>query len=416
MRRVVITGMGVVSSTGMGVEDFWNNIKAGKHGFHPIKGFDTEGFDVKYAAEIQDWDPVENGIGKKDARRMDLFVQYSTVAARMAIEDSAKNGNSFSDGLDPFKIGVIVGSGIGGFHSIEAEHTKFLEKGDGRISVFFVPMMISNMAGGQIAIDYGFKGENYCPVSACATSSHALGEAFRKIKYGSLDACVTGGTEAAITRFSLGGFNNMGALSRSEDPDRLSIPFDKERNGFVMGDGAAILVLEELENAKKRGATIYAEVVGYGATDDAYHITSPAPDGQGTGKAMEFAVQEAGAALTDVDYINAHGTSTELNDKFETNAIKATFGDHAYKLAVSSTKSMTGHMLGAAGAIEAVVCAKALQEGIIPPTAGFKVADEECDLDYVTEGVRKSDINLALSNSLGFGGHNASVAFKKYTD
>lgn len=412
MRRVAITGMGVVSSTGMGLDAFWRNIQAGKHGFHAIRSFDTEGFPVKYAAEIQDWDPVAMGIGKKDARRMDLFTQYSSVAANMAIQDA----DGFAEELDPFRVGVIVGSGIGGFQSIEEEHSKYLQKGHDRISVFFIPMMIGNMAGGRIAIGHGYKGENYCPVSACASSSHAVGEAFRKIKYGTLDACVTGGAEAAITHFSLGGFNNMGALTRGTDPDRLSIPFDKERSGFVMGEGAAILILEELEHAKARGARIYAEIVGYGATDDAFHITSPDPEGHGSAKAMEFAVAEAGIAPAQVDYINAHGTSTDLNDKYETLAIKAVFGEYAKELAVSSTKSMTGHMLGAAGAIEAIVCAKALQEGIVPPTAGYKVPDEECDLDYVTEGARKQDISYAISNSLGFGGHNGTLAFKKYED
>ena len=410
MRRVAITGLGVVASTGMGAEDFWSNIKAGKHGFHPIKSFDTEGFDIKYAAEIQDWDPVAMGIPKKEARRMDLFTQYATVAANMAIEDS----KGFADGLDPFKVGVMIGSGIGGFHTIEEQYSKYMEKGADRISVFFIPMMISNMAGGQIAIDHGYKGENFCTVSACASSAHAVGEAFRKIKHGYLDACVAGGAEAAITNFSLGGFNNMGTLSKSPDLDRMSIPFDKERSGFTMGEGSAVLILEELENARARGAHIYAEVIGYGATDDAYHITGPDPEGLGSAKAMEFALAEAGIDPGRVDYINAHGTSTDQNDKFETAAIKTVFGEHAYKLAVSSTKSMTGHMLGAAGAIEAVVCAKALEDGIMPPTTGYKVPDEECDLDYVTEGARAKEITYALSNSLGFGGHNASLAFQKY--
>lgn len=412
MRRVVITGMGVVSSTGMGAQVMWNNLKNKKHGFYPIKSFNTEGFDIKYAAEIQDWDAVAMGIPKKESRRMDRFCQYATVAANMAIEDS----RGFAEGLDPYRIGVLVGSGIGGFQSIEEEHTKYLEKGSNRISVFFIPMMISNMAGGQIAIDHGFKGDNYCPISACATSNHALGEAFRKIKYGVLDACVAGGSEAAITYFALGGFNNMGALSRSQDPDRLSIPFDKERAGFVMGEGAAILILEDMERAKARGATIYAEIVGYGATDDAYHITSPAPDGSGSSRAMENAIAEAGIQPSDIDYINAHGTSTELNDKYETIAIKNVFGAHAAKLAVSSTKSMTGHMLGAAGAMEAVACAMAIHEGIAPPTAGYQIPDPECDLDYITEGARKMKINYALSNSLGFGGHNATIAFKKCSE
>ena len=410
MRRVVITGMGVVSSTGTGVDDFWNNIKSGKHGFVPIKGFDTSEFDIKYAAEVQGFDPIEHGIPKKEARRLDRFCQFSTVAANMAIKDAGE----FSADLDSFRIGVIVASGIGGFHSIEEEHTKYLEKGDKRVSVFFIPMMITNMAGGRIAIDHGFKGENYCPVSACSSSVHAIGEAFRKIKHGTLDACVTGGTEAAITKFSLAGFNVMGALATGTDPDRLSIPFDKERSGFVMGDGAAILVLEEMEHAQKRGAHIYAEVVGYGATDDAFHITSPNPDGTGLAKAMEFAIAESNIAPEQIDYINAHGTATPINDKCETQSIKLAFGEAAGKIAVSSTKSLTGHLLGAAGAIEIMICAKALEDGIIPATSGYKVPDEDCDLDYVVEGARHADIEYALSNSMGFGGHNASLALKKY--
>lgn len=411
MRRVAITGMGVVSSSGMNTQELWENVQAGKHGFHKITGFDTDGFDVKYAAEIQSWNPEAHGIPKKEARRTDLFCQYSSVAARMAIDDA----KGFAENLDPFRVGVIVASGIGGFHTIGDEHQKYMEKGADRISVFFIPMMISNMAGGKIAIDYGFKGDNFCPVSACASGAHAVGEAFRKIKYGTLDAAVTGGCEAAITKFAMGGFNNMGALTKSNDVDRLSIPFDAERAGFVMGEGAAILVLEEMEHAKARGAHIYAEIAGYGATDDAFHITSPDPDGLASAKAMEFAVKEAGVSFDEVGYINAHGTSTELNDKYETNAIKTAFGAHASKLAVSSTKSVTGHLLGAAGAIEAVICAKALETGILPPTAGYKMPDPECDLDYVTEGARASGIHCAISNSLGFGGHNATLAFKKYT-
>jgi 3-oxoacyl-[acyl-carrier-protein] synthase II len=396
----------------MGTEAFWGNIKAGKHGFVPIRGFDTADFDVKFAAEIQNFDPVAYGISKKEARRQDLFTQYAVVAAGMATSDAG----DFAADLDPYKIGVIVGSGIGGFHSIEEEYGKFLEKGGDRVSVFFIPQMIANMAGGQIAMMHGFKGENFCPVSACASSTHAVGEAFRKIKYGSLDACVTGGAEAAITHFAMAGFNNMGALSRSSDPDRLSIPFDKERSGFVMGDGSAILILEEMEHAKRRGAHIYAEMVGYGATDDAHHITGPDPTGEGPAKSMLFAVEEAGISPEEIDYINAHGTSTPANDRCETMATKLAFGDHARGLAISSTKSMTGHLLGAAGAVEALICAKALEEGIIPPTAGYRVPDEECDLDYVTEGARQRDIRYALSNSLGFGGHNATLCLKKYED
>lgn len=412
MKRVVITGMGTVSSSGFSVDELWNNIKNSKTGFYPISKFDTTNFDVKYSAEIQNWDPLEFGISKKEARRMDVYCQYSLAAANQAIEDA----KGFSDDLDPYRIGVLVGSGIGGFTSIEEEHTKYLEKGPDRVSVFFIPMMIANMAGATIAINHGFKGDNYAPVSACSTSNHALGEAFRKIKHGNLDAVVCGGSEGVITEFALGGFNNMGALSRSTDPERLSIPFDKERSGFVMGEGAAVLVLEELEHAKARGAKIYAEIVGYGATDDAFHITSPDPEGFGPARAMTNAIEEGGITPEQVDYINAHGTSTELNDKYETNAIKIALGDHARNVAISSTKSMTGHLLGAAGAIEAIICTKGLNDSIIPPTAGYKVPDPECDLDYVTEGARKQDFTYALSNSFGFGGHNASILIKKYDE
>ncbi|MCL2033391.1 MAG: beta-ketoacyl-ACP synthase II [Oscillospiraceae bacterium] len=410
MRRVVITGMGAVTSSGIGVDPLWENVKAGKHAFFPIKSFDTSDFEIKYAAEIQNWTPEEQGIPKKEARRQDLFTQYASVAANMAIKDAG----GFADGLDPFKIGVIVASGIGGFNTIEEEYAKFLEKGSGRVSVFFIPMMIANMAGGRIALDHGYKGDNFCPVSACASSANAIGEAFRKIKYGSLDAAVTGGSEAAITKFALSGFHNMGALAKGCDINRLSIPFDKERTGFVMGDGAGIVILEDMERAKARGAHIYAEITGYGSTDDAHHITGPDPSAEASAKAMAFAVAEAGIKPEDVDYINAHGTSTELNDKIETAAIKVVFGEHARKLAVSSTKSVTGHLLGAAGAIEAVICAKALEDGILPPTANYKIPDGACDLDYITDGMRKSGAANAISNSLGFGGHNATLAFQKY--
>lgn len=409
MKRVVITGMGAITSCGMGVEPLWKQVLEGRHGFRAITSFDTQDFAVKYAAEIPDWDPVAMGLNKKEARRMDRFSQFAMVAANMAV----KQAGNFAADLDPFRVGVLVSSGVGGFHSFEEEKQKAMEKGVGRVSVFFIPMMIPNMAGGLIAIEHGFKGENYCPVSACASSAHAIGEAFRKIKHGYLDACITGGAEAAVTQFALAGFHNMGALAVGEDPARLSIPFDKERKGFVMGEGAAILVLEELEHAKKRGADIFAEVVGYGATDDAYHITGPDPQGLGGAKAMELAMQEAG--LEQVDYINAHGTSTEANDKIETLAIKTVLGEEtARKTAISSTKGVTGHMLGAAGAVEAILTALALRESIIPPTAGYRIPDEECDLDYVTQGARKKDIRRALSNSLGFGGHNATLALQKY--
>jgi len=394
----------------MNVESLWQSAAQGRHGFSEISRFELDGFPVRYAAEIKDWDPVAMGLNKKEARRMDRFIQFSSVAANQAIADSG----AFADDLDPFKIGVLVASGVGGFSTFEEEHAKFMTKGPGKVSVFFIPMMIPNMAAGQIAMQHGFKGENYSPVSACASGAHAIGEAFRKIKHGYLDACVAGGAEASITKFALAGFYNMGTLVTGDDPTRLSIPFDANRAGFVMGEGAGILILEELSNAKKRGAKIYAELVGFGSTDDAYHITGPDPDGQGGAKAMAFAIQEAGISPKQVDYINAHGTSTDLNDKIETLAIKTVFAEHAYKLAVSATKSVTGHLLGAAGAVEAVICAKAVQEGLIPPTAGYRDPDPECDLDYVPDGSRKMDISYAISNSLGFGGHNATLAFAKY--
>ena len=410
MRRVVITGIGAVTACGLSAQTTWERVREGRHGFSRIAVFDPTDFPVRYAAEIKDWDPVSLGLNKKEARRMDRFTQFACVAAGQAVADA---GN-FAEGLDPFKIGVLCASGVGGFTTFEEDHIKFLEKGPSKVPVFFIPMMIANMAGGRIAIEHGFKGENFCPVSACAAGSNAIGEAFRKIKHGYLDACVAGGAEASLTHFALSGFHNMGALATGDDPERISIPFDAGRSGFVMGEGGAILILEELENAKKRGGHIYAEVVGYGSTDDAFHITGPDPEGTGGARAMAFAIGEAGLAPEQVDYINAHGTSTDLNDKIETAAIKAVFGGHAYKLPVSSTKSVTGHLLGAAGALEAIICAKALEEGVIPPTAGYRDPDPECDLDYVTQGKRTAPIRHAVSNSLGFGGHNASLAFAKY--
>lgn len=409
MKRVVVTGVGVVSPIGNDMETFWENVKAGKHGIDFITKFDTTNSDVKVAAEVKDFDPFK-AFEKKDLRRTDLFTQYAVEAARQALEDC---GSDLKD-LDPFRVGVIVGSGIGGFGSTETEHQKFLEKGGKRVSPFYIPMMISNMAAGTIAIRTGFKGVNFAPVTACATSSHAVGEAFRNIKHGYLDACITGGAEATISEFAVAGFNNMKALSKSTDPDRASIPFDKERNGFIMGEGGGILVLEELEHAKARGAKIYAEIVGYGATGDAYHMTSPDPEGEGAAKGMQLAFEEAGLTAADVDYINAHGTSTPLNDRYETIAIKKALGEHAKDVLVSSTKALTGHLLGAAGAVEAIICAKALNESFVPGTANFKVPDEDCDLNNMTDGSVEKDIHVALSNSLGFGGHNATLCLKKY--
>lgn len=411
MKRVVITGLGAKSSVGQDVDVFFDNIVNGRHGISKIEAFDTSDTEVKLAAEIKDFDALKY-FEKKELRRNDRYTLFAVGAAEDALADCKTD---FKD-LDPFRVGVIVGSGIGGFQSIESEYSNFLEKGGKRVSVFFIPEMIINMAAGVISMRYGFKGANFATVTACATSAHAVGEAFRKIKDGYLDVCIAGGSEASITQFATAGFDNMKALSHATDPARASIPFDKERDGFVMAEGGAILVLEELEHAKARGAHIYAEITGYGATGDAYHITSPSPEGEGAAKAMELAYTESGITAAEVDYINAHGTSTGLNDKYETIAIKKAFGEHAKTVAISSTKSMTGHMLGAAGAIEALICAKAIEQGVIPPTAGYKTADPECDLDYVTEGARKKDIKYAITNSLGFGGHNASICLKKYSE
>lgn len=409
MRRVVITGAGVISPVGNTVESFWERIVAGKHGITPISGIDNQ-TPVKVAAQVHDFDPTQ-WIDKKEAKRMDRYCQFALAAAMDALKDC---GSDLKD-LDPYRVGVIVGSGIGGMESFENSYFSYLQKGPKRVSVFFIPMMIANMAAGNISIRTGFKGVNYAPVTACATSSHAVGEAFHNIKNGYLDACITGGAEAAITPLALAGFDNMGALTETEDPDRASIPFDAERSGFVMGEGSTILVLEELEHAKARGAHIYAEIVGYGATGDAYHITSPSPSGEAAARGMQLSFEEAGLTAEDVDYINAHGTSTPLNERYETIAIKKALGeDKAARTPVSSTKSVTGHLLGAAGATEALVCALALENGIIPPTAGYKVADPECDLDCVPNEARKCDIHVALSNSLGFGGHNATLCLKKY--
>lgn len=411
MERVVVTGIGAVTPVGNNVDEFWNSIKSGKHGFGKITAFDTEGFKAHIAGEVKNFNPEEY-IDKKEARRMDRYCQFAMAAAVQAVKDS---GIDF-DKSDRTRAGVIVGSGIGGLYTFETEHTKLIEKGCGRVSPLFIPMMISNMAAGHISMQFNLNGTCYCPVSACATGSHAIGEAFRNIKHGYLDIAVCGGSEATITPMAVAGFSNMTALSTSENPDEASLPFDKRRNGFVMGEGGGIIVLESLSHAKARGARIYAEISGYGSTADAYHITSPDPEGKGAANAMLMAVNEAGMKPTDIDYINAHGTATPVNDKYETLAIKKAFGEHAKKLAISSTKSMTGHLLGAAGAVEAIVCVLAIKEGIIPPTINLTVPDEDCDLDYVPGKARKADIKTAISNSLGFGGHNASLLVKKYTD
>ena len=411
-KRVVITGMGVVSPIGNTVDEFYGSLKSGKLGFSPLQCDKLkEDFDIKLVASVNDFDPEKN-IDKKEAKRMDRFTQFALSAALDALKDS---GSRFED-VDPYRAGVICGVGIGGLNLTCSEHSKYMEKGPDRISVFFIPMMIGNMAAGTVSMKTGFKGANYCTTTACASSTHAIGEAFRKIKDGYLDVCLAGGSESCIGEFALGGFNNMKALSRSGDPERCSVPFDAERNGFVLGEGSGMLVLEELEHAKARGAKIYAEVAGYGATCDAYHMTSPSPEGEAAAQGMIMAYTEAGLKAEDIDYINAHGTSTGLNDKYETKAIKIALGDHAYKTVINSTKSQTGHLLGAAGAVEAIATALFCKNDYVSATAGYKVPDPECDLDYCTEGGRDMTVNAALSNSLGFGGHNATICVKKYVD
>lgn len=410
MKRVVITGMGAITPVGNNVDSFWDSLKNGKSGVTRVTRFDPEPFKCQIAAEVKDFDPAEY-IDKKEARRMDRFTQFAVVAADEAI----KNSGLDLEKEDLWRIGVITGSGVGGMETIEDQHQSLMERGAGRVSPFFVPMMISNIAPAQIAIKYGLKGANFNVVSACASGTNALGEAFKKIQDGSCDVILAGGCEAAITPLSFAGFCNMKAMStRNDEPEHASRPFDNDRDGFVMGEGAGILVLEEYEHAKNRGANIICEFVGYGATDDAYHITSPIPGGLGGAKAMEFAIKDAGIDVKDITYINAHGTSTKYNDSFETQAIKSVFGESAKDVYVSSTKSVTGHLLGAAGAIEAIACAKAISEGFIPPTINYTTPDEECDLNYVpNEGIKK-DVKYAMSNSLGFGGHNATIIFKKY--
>ncbi|WP_415875075.1 beta-ketoacyl-ACP synthase II [Clostridium sp.] len=409
--RVVITGIGAITPTGNDVNTFWNNIKEGKCGIDNITAFDTTDYKVKLAAEVKNFDAADY-MDKREARRMDRFCHFAMAAADEAVRDAGLDLES----LDRERFGVIVGSGIGGISTIEEQHKKLIERGPNRISPFFIPMIISNMAAGNIAIKYGAKGICTTIVTACATGTHAVGEAFHNIRNGLSDVIIAGGAEASITPLSVAGFISLTALSTSKDKNRASIPFDKERDGFVMGEGSGILILESLEHAIKRNAKIYAEVIGYGATCDAYHITSPAPNGEGGARAMKLAIKDSGIGEEEISYINAHGTSTPYNDKFETAAIKTVFGDYAYKVPISSTKSMTGHLLGAAGAIEAIICVKALEEGFIPPTIGYKVKDEECDLDYVPNKGRKQELKYAMSNSLGFGGHNSTIVLKKWDE
>jgi 3-oxoacyl-[acyl-carrier-protein] synthase II len=408
-RRVVITGIGAVSPLGNDAYTSWENAVAGKNGIGPLTRVNADDFPAKVAAEVKDFDPT-NFIDKKDVRKMDRFTHYAVASALMAVQDA----NLTIDDSNADRVGVWIGSGIGGMETFEKQFESFLNRGYRRVSPFFVPMMIPDMAAGQVSIFLGAKGFNSCTVTACATGTNSIGDAFKVIQRGDADVMISGGTEAPITRMSIAGFCANTALSKNPDPETASRPFDKERDGFVIGEGAGIVVLEELEHALKRGAKIYAEVVGYGATGDAYHITAPAPEGEGGARAMKMAIDDVGITPDKIGYINAHGTSTDYNDKFETAAIKKVFGDHAYQLAVSSTKSMTGHLLGAAGAVEAIFTAMALKEGILPPTMNLKNPDPDCDLDYVPNEARKVNITYAMSNSLGFGGHNATLVLKKY--
>lgn len=409
-RRVVITGAGLVTPVGIGIEENWNNIITGKSGIGEITRFDTSDFAVKIAGEVKNFKP-ENFVDKKDCRRFDQFIIFSLAAAEIAVQNSGLDINK----IDSERAGTIIGSGIGGFKTIEDTHEIFRTKGPKRISPFFIPSAIINMASGMTSIKYGLKGPNTSVVTACATGAHAIGDAYQIIKRSDADIMFAGGSESAITPLAVGGFTNMKALSRrNDDPTAASRPFDKDRDGFVMGEGSGIVILEELEHAQNRGANILAEIVGYGLTSDAFHITAPDESGDGAKRCILMAVKNAGISPEDIDYINAHGTSTPYNDTIETRAIKKAFGEHAKKLYISSTKSMTGHLLGAAGSVEAVYSALALKNGILPPTANLDNPDEDCDLEYIPKKAIKKDIKYALSNSLGFGGTNAALIFKKY--
>lgn len=402
-RRVVVTGMGAVTPIGVGVHTFWESIKQEKIGFAPITRFDASDYKCRMAAEVKDFRP-EDFMDKKSARRMELFCQFAVAAAGEALQDAALD----MEKEDPYRMGCSIGSGIGSLQAIEREHARLLEKGPSRVAPLFVPLMISNMAAGNVSIAFGLKGKSLNVVTACATGTNSIGEAFRSIQYGDADVMLAGGTEGAVSPIGIAGFTSLTALSDSTDPARCSIPFDRDRSGFVMGEGAGVVVLEELEHARKRGARIYAEVLGYGCTSDAFHITSPAEDGSGAARAMENAMADGNVAPEDVTYINAHGTATHHNDLFETRAIKLAFGEHARKLRINSTKSMIGHLLGAAGAVEFIACVKELEEGFIHRTVGLQESEEELDLDYCRES-RQEEVPYALSNSLGFGGHNASI-------
>lgn len=409
--RVVITGMGAITPIGNNVEDFWNGLKNGKCGIDFITEFDPQDYSTKLAGEVKDFNPADY-MDFKQVKRMDRFCQLAMVAAKEAVKDSKID----LDAIDRERFGVIVGSGIGGIGTIETQHEILLQKGPRRLTPLIIPMIITNMAAGNIAIEFGAKGMCTNVVTACATGNNSIGDAFRYLKHGYADIMLAGGAEGSITPLSIAGFAAARTLSVSTDPLRASIPFDAERNGFVMGEGSGVIMLETLEHAKKRGAKIYAEIVGYGSTCDAYHITLPAPEGEGGARAMKLSIQEANISAQEISYINAHGTSTPANDKLETAAIKSVFGEYAYKLPISSTKSMTGHLLGAAGAIEAIASIKALGDSFIPPTIGLKVKDPECDLDYVPNVGRQAELKYVMSNSLGFGGHNATLVFKKWQE
>ncbi len=407
-RRVVITGLGAITPIGNNVEEFWKAIKNGECGIDEIKSYDVSNFKVKLGAEVKNFNP-EDHFDRREAKRMDRFSHFAVVASREAWKDSGLN----KDEENMERVGVILGSGIGGLSTIEKDNRNLIEKGPDRVSPMYIPMSIGNMAAGNVTIDLGTKGESISMVTACASGTHCIGESYRMIKNGYQDIIIAGGTEASITPSGIAGFANIKALTQVTDKNRASIPFDKERSGFVMGEGAGVVVLEEYEHAKKRGAKIYAEIVGYGATSDAYHITSPAPGGEGGARAMKIAIEEAKINPSEIDYINVHGTSTHLNDSGETSAIKTALGEYAKKVMVSSTKGNTGHLLGAAGGVEAIVCAKAIEDSFVPPTINYKVPDEECDLDIVPNKGRNVEIKYAMSNSLGFGGHNATIILKK---
>lgn len=409
--RVVVTGLGVISPVGNDVLAFWRALKDGKSGIGPLTSFDASAFDSRIAAEVKGFDPNLYGMSAKDTKRMDKFVQYAVACAKQAITDAGLD----LDKEDRNRIGVLIGSGIGSLHTIEQEHSIFLAKGPSRLSPFLIPMLIVNEAAGQVAISFGLKGPNSCVATACASGSHAIGDAFKILERGDADVMLCGGTESCITPLGVGGFCALKALSmRNDEPQKASRPFDRERDGFVMAEGCGIVVLETLEHAKIRKAQIYVEVVGYGMSSDAYHITAPDPDGDGAARAMSAALKDARLNPEEVDYINAHGTSTKLNDKIETLAIKRTLGSHAKKAMVSSTKSMTGHLLGASGGVEFIACCLAIKDGIVPPTINYEYPDPDCDLDYVPNTARKTKVGVCMSNSLGFGGHNATLIVKKF--